>query len=146
MVVSDFIAMHGGNLALIIPFIFIAIDVITGVTYAAINGDLSSAELRNGAGHKLGEIFGIVFAFVVDISLLSFMSVHFPILVPVAVYVIFSECVSIIENITLICPDMEDIFRPILRIVQNAKDKKVEELDQIGALEDLMEDGERRGA
>lgn len=81
-------------LVLIIPTALMAIDVITGYVKAWALGTFSSKKMRLGLSKKTGEL-----AIIIVGELLSF-SLGLPkyIMNGIAIYIIFMEVVSIIEN------------------------------------------------
>lgn len=83
-----------------IPFVFNVLDVITGFTAAIANQSVSSSAMREGLFHKLGFIFALILAALLQYaSGLLDLGVEIPTLGAVAVFIVLTEAVSIIENI-----------------------------------------------
>lgn len=86
---------------------FNLLDVISGFISALKSKSLSSSKLRDGLFKKLGFILCYGLAYIVDTygSLVGF-SLSVSVLPVVILYVCGTELVSIIENITIINPDI----------------------------------------
>lgn len=81
--------------ALVLPFILIGTDILTGLIYAWANKCFSSSKMRTGLSKKLGEIviivLGEIFSYAVGLPKYIMNGIVF--------YVSFMEFMSIIENI-----------------------------------------------
>lgn len=90
-----------------IALAFNGLDLVTGFISAVKEKDIMSSKLRNGLFKKAGFIFCYVLAWLLDThgQVLGFA---FPVkLLPVVIgYVVLIECVSIIENICRLNPDL----------------------------------------
>ncbi len=88
--------------------IAILLDLITGLTQAAYNKVLSSEKMRMGVYHKLSYVFALMLG-----AFIEYASVHFelgfelPLIIPIAVYIILTEAISIFENICKINPELK---------------------------------------
>jgi toxin secretion/phage lysis holin len=80
---------------LLLPAACIAIDIITGVTNAWIEGNVKSYLLRKGLGKKGGEVLAIVLGEL----LVCGLSVPKELLSAMSVYIVFMEVISIFENL-----------------------------------------------
>lgn len=93
----------------------IGFDIVTGLTKALKNGNVSSKYLREGLFRKCGEIFtlfaGWLFEFVNETMETG---VAIPLASSIATYIAIMEIVSIIENICEINPELERLFHPYL--------------------------------
>lgn len=89
----------------VIPLVFNILDIITGFTAAVANQNVSSSAMREGLFHKLGFIFALILAALLQYAsgLLDF-GVEIPTLGAVAVFVVLTEAVSILENIAKMNP------------------------------------------
>lgn len=90
-----------------IGLIFNAFDLISGIFVAIKRKDLQSCKLRDGIFKKFGFIFCYALAYLID----NFgMDIGFqltvPILPAVIAYAVFTEVISILENITKLNPDL----------------------------------------
>lgn len=80
---------------LLLPAACIAIDIVTGVTNAWIEGNVKSYLLRKGLGKKGGELLAIVLGEL----LVCGLSVPKELLSALSVYIVFMEVISICENL-----------------------------------------------
>lgn len=106
---------------LILPMItgcFILLDIVTGITQAIANKEVSSEKLRKGAFHKIAFVMIICLAYLIDYGVGYIdLGFNFPIVVPTCTYICFTEIVSILENIVKLNPSLKgskifDIFKP----------------------------------
>ena len=108
---------------LIIALSFIAFDVITGLTGAIKNGTYSSSKMREGLFHKVGEILSIVFSYGCEMCFPYVgITVSIPICHSVLVYIIIMEVGSIIENLTIISPELKSLLHNTFKSYENEKD------------------------
>lgn len=109
----------------VIPLVFNVLDIITGFTAAVANEKVSSSEMREGLFHKLGFIFALVLAAMLQYtSGILDLGVEVPTLPLVAVFVILTEAVSILENIAEINPALQSnaffrIFDSVIHYGEN---------------------------
>lgn len=90
-----------------IGLVFNIFDLISGIFVAIKQKDLQSCKLRDGIFKKFGFIFCYVLAYLID----NFgeeigFKLSVSILPAVIAYVVFTEVISIIENITKLNPDL----------------------------------------
>lgn len=84
----------------VIPLVFNILDIITGFTAAIANKNVSSSAMREGLFHKLGFIFALILAALLQYaSGLLDLGIEIPTLGAVAVFIVLTEAVSILENI-----------------------------------------------
>lgn len=111
---------------LILPIIvgcFIMLDIISGVTQAVCNKELSSEKLRKGAFHKFSFVIIICLAYLIDYGVgVIDLGFNFPIVWPTCVYICLTEIVSITENIILINPELKGS-----RLIKLFKSSELEE-------------------
>lgn len=89
----------------VIPLVFNILDIVTGFTAAVANQHVSSSAMREGLFHKLGFIFALILAALLQYaSGLLDLGVEIPTLAAVAVFIILTEAVSILENIAEMNP------------------------------------------
>lgn len=93
--------------AVIVAIIFNALDLVTGITVAIRSKDIQSSKLRDGLFKKAAFILCYFLAWLIDVygSTVGF-SIGVPVLPVIVLYVVTTELVSIIENITKINPDL----------------------------------------
>lgn len=85
----------------------ILLDVVTGCTYAILNNMLNSSKLREGGKHKAGELLALLFGVYLKWALKELnIDVDIDITYLTCGYVIVMECVSIIENICFLKPNV----------------------------------------
>lgn len=86
---------------------FVALDLVTGVMQAVANKTLDSTKMRSGLWHKCGFIMTMILASLAEWSM-QFVDIGFtlPLFVPVCVFIILTEIVSIFENICLLSPEL----------------------------------------
>lgn len=86
---------------------FVVMDLVTGVMQAVANKTLDSAKMRTGLCHKCGFIMAVILAALVEWSM-QFIDLGFtlPLFVPVCVFIILTEIVSIFENVCKLSPEL----------------------------------------
>ena len=86
---------------------FVVMDLITGVMQAVANKTLDSTKMRAGLWHKCGFIMVVVLAALVELTM-QFVDLGFtlPLFVPVCVFIILTEIVSIFENVCQLSPEL----------------------------------------
>ena len=94
--------------ALGITAILIAMDYISGIAAAASRGDLQSSKMREGLWHKLGEVGAILLAYLVaEEGHYIGLPYQIDLLIPaVIIWLSVMEITSILENLTLLNPDL----------------------------------------
>lgn len=107
----------------IIVFLFILLDILTGVTQAVKNKTLSSIVMRNGIYHKMGYVLVLALAVLAEYSV-NYMDLGFntPLIVPCAVMICLTEFVSISENIERITPELAD--SGIFKLLSSTKKRR----------------------
>lgn len=110
----------------LIVFLFIVMDMVTGLIKAFKEKAYCSSVMREGLVHKCGSILCIVFAVLVDYAQgLIDLGVSVPITEGVCVYIVLMECGSIIENICTVNPNvMPDKLRVYFKKLSNGDDKE----------------------
>lgn len=109
-----------------IVFIFIAIDIITGIFKALYTGTYTSSIMREGLFHKLGEIIALFFASFCDYALpLLGVTLPFTVSTGVVIYIAVMETGSIIENLGIINPELGKYLSGIFeKIKDNTKNDR----------------------
>ena len=110
---------------------FIAFDIITGLIKALFKGGINSSLLRVGLFRKLAEILAVVASNLLEYGT-NFIDLgfDFPVLKAVALYIVFMEITSIIENLGEINPTLGKIFKPYLEKLKKIYDKDVSNMDE----------------
>lgn len=108
--------------ALGITAILIAMDYISGIAAAASRGDLQSSKMREGLWHKLGEVGAILLAYLVaEEGHYIGLPYQIDLLIPaVIIWLSVMEITSILENLTLLNPDLA--IAGFLRIFRRTDD------------------------
>ena len=85
-------------------------DIILGVAAAAKNGNLSSKVMREGMFHKGAEIAVVALACLIEGFMTNAPEMPFtlPLVKPASAYLALMEVASVIENIVLLNPDLEN--------------------------------------
>lgn len=86
---------------------FIVMDMVTGIIKALKNKEFTSSIMREGLFHKVGSILCMVFGVLVDYAqTLVDLGVTIPVASAVCVYICMMEIGSIIENVSMINPEI----------------------------------------
>lgn len=92
---------------IIFTLIMILLDILTGIIKGIKLKKFNSKKLRQGGLNKLTEVLVMVFGYVLQYALPYFkVKVDFNILIFICTYLFFMECVSIVENVGKINPDI----------------------------------------
>lgn len=88
---------------------FVMMDLATGIMQAVANKTLDSTKMRDGLWHKCGFILIVILAALVEWTM-QFIDLGFtlPMFVPVCVFIILTEIVSIFENLCKLSPELAD--------------------------------------
>ena len=111
----------------VFPLVFSLLDIATGVVGAIVQKNLSSTKMREGLLHKLGFILALAVASALQVaSVYIDLGFEIPALSAVAIYIIVVECVSILENLTVIEPSLTStkffqLFNGIVHESDNVK-------------------------
>ena len=95
---------------IVIPFVMIVFDLVTGYIAATFMGNVDSKKMRNGIYGKLGELFAIVLGYFIEFAISIYgadaigINVPLPIGAGMCAYVTLTELISIIENIGCMNP------------------------------------------
>lgn len=86
---------------------FVVMDLVTGLMQAVANKTLDSTKMRAGLWHKCGFIMTVILAALVEWTM-QFIDLGFtlPLFVPVCVFIILTEIVSIFENVCKLSPEL----------------------------------------
>lgn len=86
---------------------FVVMDLVSGMMQAIANKALDSSKMRAGLWHKCGFIMAVILAALVEWSM-QFIDLGFtlPLFVPVCVFIILTEIVSIFENVCKLSPEL----------------------------------------
>ena len=86
----------------------IVLDYVSGIAAAASRGELQSSKMREGLWHKLGEVGAILLAFLIaQEGHYIGLPYQIDLLIPgVMIWISVMEVTSILENLTLLNPDL----------------------------------------
>lgn len=115
--------------AIAVPFIFIGLDILTGLIYAWRDKCFSSTKMRDGLAKKIGEIVIIVLGEVLSYG----MGLPKYIMNGIIFYIALMEFMSIIENLDKLDVPMPKKLHDVIN--QNA-DKLTENFTEKGDTED----------
>lgn len=112
--------------AALITFIFITLDVVSGLMKGAAQSNLSSKIMRQGFWHKGSLFLVIVLAAAIDTAISSGLNIGFnaPIFEGTCIYIIGMETVSILENVVEMNPELKD--SKLFALFRKNNDKEVE--------------------
>ena len=92
---------------IIIAIIFHLIDLLSGLIGAVKTESVQSSKMRDGLFKKIGFIFCYVLAFLIDMYGTKIgLNLGVDVLPIIVLYAVITEIVSIIENISVINPDL----------------------------------------
>lgn len=91
----------------VFALVFIAMDLLTGLAQAVANKRVDSTKMRDGLWHKCGYVFTMILAALIEWTM-QYIDLGFtlPLFVPVCVFIMLTEIVSIFENICKLSPDL----------------------------------------
>lgn len=99
---------------LIIVLVFIALDLVIGIIKALATGTYKSLKMREGLWHKLGEMIAVGFGVLCELSFPYVgINVNIPLVTTICVYIVLMETGSIIENLTLISPNLQKVLSKV---------------------------------
>ena len=94
---------------------FIGFDIITGIVKALYTTGLNSTILRKGLFHKLSELLAVGGSGLLEYGTNYInLGVELPLLNCVSVYVCVMELISIMENLAVVNPELNKLFKPFL--------------------------------
>lgn len=111
---------------LIVTMIFILIDILTGVLKAFHNGSFTSNKMREGLYHKASYMIIIIVSAVIEIASkdpeMKF-TFDVPLINTTCIYIIFTDFMSILENLSQINPDMQNFLKKYMKQVNDIGDE-----------------------
>ena len=101
----------------VITFLFILLDILSGVLSAIKTGQWDSTKMREGLFHKVGIILTVICAYLCDYGQ-NYINLGYevPITETVLIYICFMELGSVAENILKINPELGNIFTKIKEV------------------------------
>ena len=105
--------------------IAIVADYLTGLIKACYKHEYKSEVMRQGLYHKVAEIAAVAVMFYLQLGLpMIGISIDFPFISFITLYIIVMELSSIIENIGEINPDLIGPLSDVFEKVKQVKDDK----------------------
>ena len=97
--------------AIIGMFLFIILDVFSGLAAAYARREVESPKLRQGLWHKVGYVFVLFCSITIEWAMNNGMDLGFslPLVMPICVWISLMEIVSTLENSAKINPDLANI-------------------------------------
>lgn len=94
---------------IIIACCFMLLDILTGFTQAVVNKCVDSQVMKKGLMHKCGFLLAIMFGCLCEYTMVYIdMGFTLPIQNTVCIYIIATEIISILENLSKISPELSD--------------------------------------
>lgn len=98
---------------------FIVADVLTGLVCAWVTHSFQSSKMREGAGHKLGELFAIGICYGVQYVLpLLGVTTTLNIVRGFTIYIVIMEFASIAENVIDMSPEMQGPLGQVANVLK----------------------------
>ena len=98
-------------MAIVCMFLFIILDVVSGVAAAYARSEIESPKLRQGLWHKAGYVVVLFCSIIIEWAMNNGMDLGFslPLVVPICVWISLMEIVSTLENAAKINPELANI-------------------------------------
>ena len=89
-------------------FMFIILDVVSGLLKSVVLGVLSSSKMREGLMHKFAYIIILVLSYMIELGQsYTGVRIDFPLITTVVAFIVMSECMSIFENCCEMNPELK---------------------------------------
>lgn len=89
-------------------FVFILLDVLSGLVRAIMLSNLSSSKMREGLMHKFAYIIVLVLSYMIELGQpYTGVKIDFPLITTVVAFVVISEIMSIFENCCEMNPELK---------------------------------------
>lgn len=98
---------------IVVTFVFMALDIFSGVMKSLFTGTFSTSVMRQGFGHKLGIILAMCAVAIIQVALLDpnfTFDFEIPLFDISCALIIFMEFCSILENACVMNPQLENVF------------------------------------
>ena len=116
------------RMAIVCMFLFIILDVISGVAAAYARREIESPKLRQGLWHKVGYVFVLFCSIVIEWAMSNGMDLGFnlPLVTPICVWISLMEIVSTLENAAKINPELANIpgFERLKEVEKETREPK----------------------
>lgn len=116
------------KMAIICMFLFIVLDVCSGLAAAYARREVESPKLREGLWHKAGYAFVVFCAIIIEWAMTQGMDLGFnlPLVMPICVWISLMEVVSILENAAKINPELSNVpgFERLKQVEKETREPK----------------------
>lgn len=131
------------EVAIILIFILIVLDVVSGIAAAFVNKTIDSSAMRRGLWHKASYVLVVLLAIVLEWAVSVGgpdlgIGLELPIVVPTCLYLGLTEISSIGENLSQIDPSLRSapVFSVLGRVKPPEDNKEQEEQEESTNKED----------
>lgn len=109
-------------------FLFIVLDVISGMAAAYARHEVESPKLRQGLWHKVGYVVVLFCSIIIEWAMNNGMDLGFslPLVMPICVWISLMEVVSTLENAAKINPELANIpgFERLKEVERETREPK----------------------
>ena len=128
------------RMAIVCMFLFIILDVISGIAAAYARKEVESPKLREGLWHKTGYVVVLFCSIVIEWAMNEGIHLGFnlPLVMPICVWISLMEVVSTLENASKINPDLANI--PGFERLKNVEKEKREPKHKAKAHDNVEEE------
>ena len=116
------------RMAIVCMFLFIILDLISGVAAAYARREVESPKLREGLWHKTGYVFVLFCSILIEWAMNEGMDLGFslPLVMPICVWISLMEVVSILENSAKINPELSNVpgFERLKNVERETREPK----------------------
>ena len=109
---------------IITVLIFITLDVIIGLIKALSTGTYKSLKMREGLFHKIGEMLTVGFGILCENAFPYVgIEIKIPIVSTICIYIVLMETGSIVENLSIISPNIKKLLGKVFGDYKAEDDK-----------------------
>lgn len=116
------------KMIIVCMFLFIILDLISGVASAYARREIESPKLREGLWHKAGYVFVLFCSILIEWAMNNGMDLGFnlPLVTPICVWISLMEIVSTLENAAKINPELANIpgFERLKQVEKETREPK----------------------
>lgn len=116
------------RMAIVCMFLFIVLDVCSGLAAAYARREVESPKLREGLWHKAGYVFVVFCSILIEWAMNEGMDLGFslPLVMPICCWISLMEVVSTLENAAKINPDLANVpgFERLKEVEKETREPK----------------------
>ena len=116
------------RMAIVCMLLFIVLDLVSGVAAAYARHEVESPKLRQGLWHKVGYLFVVFCAIIIEWAMTQGMDLGFslPLVMPICIWISLMEVVSTLENSAKINPDLANVpgFERLKEVERETREPK----------------------